>query len=52
MAARCAAVILGSNKPLVVLVKSNCAEAAGVVVPIPTFWPLPVIIKEINDKTR
>jgi hypothetical protein len=35
MAERCASVIRGGNKPLVVLETSNAAEAAGVVVPIP-----------------
>jgi hypothetical protein len=33
----CAYVILGGKKPLVVLVTSSSAEAAGVVVPIPTW---------------
>jgi hypothetical protein len=29
-------VILGGNKPLVVLLTSNCADAAGMAVPMPT----------------
>jgi hypothetical protein len=37
MAMRCAAVIRGSKKPLVVLLKSNSADAFGVGVPMPTF---------------
>jgi hypothetical protein len=35
---RSAVVILGGKKPLLVLFRSNTADAAGVVVPIPTFW--------------
>jgi hypothetical protein len=43
MAIRWACVIRGGNKPLVVLVTSNSAEALGVVVPMPTwaFTPPP-----------
>ena len=43
MALRWAAVIRGGNKPLVVLLISNSAEASGEVVPIPTwaFTPPP-----------
>jgi hypothetical protein len=43
-------VILGGKKPLVVLLTSNCADAAGVVVPIPTFWAMPFNVK--NNKTE
>jgi hypothetical protein len=35
---RSAVVIRGGKKPLVVLFRSNTADAAGVVVPMPTFW--------------
>ena len=33
----CDAVIRGGRKPLVVVLKSNCALAFGVIVPIPTL---------------
>jgi hypothetical protein len=41
MASRCASVIRGGKKPLVVLVTSNAAEATGVVVPMPTWAKRP-----------
>jgi hypothetical protein len=50
MASRCVVVIRGGNSPFVVLLTSNCADAAGVVVPIPTFWAILVIVK--NNKTE
>jgi hypothetical protein len=37
MALRCVVVKRGGNKPLVVLLTSNSAEASGEVVPIPTW---------------
>lgn len=40
MRLRCALVIRGVSNPFVVLDISNCAEDAGLVVPIPTFWDL------------
>jgi hypothetical protein len=43
-------VILGGKKPLVVLLTSNCADAAGVVVPIPTFWAILVIVMTKQNK--
>jgi hypothetical protein len=33
-----------------VLLTSNCADAAGVVVPIPTFWA--ILVKVKNNKTE
>jgi hypothetical protein len=36
IASRWTVVILGGNNPLVVLLISSCAEAAGIFVPIPT----------------
>jgi hypothetical protein len=47
---RSAVVILGGKKPLVVLLTSNCADAAGVSVPIPTFWA--ILVKVKNNKTE
>jgi hypothetical protein len=47
---RCAAVILGGKKPLVVLLTSNCADAAGVVVPIPTRCAMPFIVQAKKTK--
>ena len=41
-------VILGGKKPLVVLLTSSCADAAGVVVPIPTFCAILVVMKDIK----
>jgi hypothetical protein len=38
-------VILGGKKPLVVLLTSNCADAAGVVVPMPTFCAIPPMVQ-------
>jgi hypothetical protein len=45
MAFRCAVFILGGSNPFVVLLTSSCAEAAGVVVPIPIFCAMLVIAK-------
>ena len=39
IASRCAPVIFGGKNPLVVLLTSNCADVAGVEVPIPTLPP-------------
>jgi hypothetical protein len=41
---RSAVVILGGKKPLVVLLTSSCADAAGVVVPIPTLCAMLAIV--------
>jgi hypothetical protein len=49
IALRWAVSILGGKKPLLVLLTSNWADAAGVVVPIPTFCPLAV---PINTKSN
>ena len=45
MALRCASVIRGGKKPLVVELTSNCADAFGVVVPIPVWANNDVEIK-------
>jgi hypothetical protein len=50
MASRCAVVIRGGKKPLVVLFRSNTADPAGVVVPIPTFWAILVIVMAKQNK--
>jgi hypothetical protein len=42
-------VILGGKKPLLVLLTSNCADAAGVV-PIPTLCPMPPIVQAKKTK--
>ena len=51
MASLWACVIRGGNKPLVVLVTSNSAEAWGVVVPIPT-WEKTLLLKAIANTVR
>ena len=45
------AVIRGGKKPLVVLVTSNSAELAGVVVPIPT-WEKILLLKANASAVR
>jgi hypothetical protein len=45
-----AVVIRGGKNPFVELVTSSWADAAGVVVPKPTFWAMPVKAK--NNKTE
>jgi hypothetical protein len=46
----CALVIRGGKSPLVVLLTSNCAEATGVEVPIPTFCDLAILRQNKNEK--
>jgi hypothetical protein len=43
-------VILGGNNPFEVLLKSNRADAAGEVVPIPTFCAILVIVMAKKTK--
>ena len=47
IASRCAVVIRGGKKPLVIELASNTAEASGVAVPIPTC-----AYKHICSKTK
>ena len=51
MALRCASVIRGGKKPLVVELTSNCADAFGVVVPIPV-WDKAGRLKPTNSKIK
>ncbi len=50
MTMRCAAVILGGKNPLVVLLTSNWADAAGVVVPMPTPCAMPPMVQAKKTK--
>lgn len=50
MAFLCAVVIRGGNSPFVVLLTSNCADAAGVVVPIPTACAMLVMVTTKKNK--
>ncbi len=50
MPSLCVVVILGGKSPFVVLLTSNCADVAGVLVPIPTFCPMPAIVN--NKKAK
>ena len=50
MAVRCAVVILGTSKPLLVETISNAAELSGVVVLIPTFCEYPFMaMKKVSN---
>jgi hypothetical protein len=44
-------VILGGKKPFVVLLTSSCADAAGVLVPIPTFCAKLAIVMAKKTKS-
>src|SRR5450432_4229940 len=49
---RCAYVMRGGKNPFVVLFISRCAEATGVVVPIPTFWACTMLINNSAIKNK
>ena len=50
MASLSVVVILGGKKPLVVLLTSSCADAAGEVVPIPKFCAMLAIVSAKKNK--
>jgi hypothetical protein len=52
MASLCTVVILGGKNPLVVLLTSNCADAAGVVVPMPTCACIAVVVNSKKESKK